>query len=98
MKNKELLNLKNIGKATLKDLELLGITTIEQLKVKDPSLLYQEIQVITGTRHDPCVWDVFAAIIHEAATGEGLPWWHFSTIRKSKMITDESFASLFKKQ
>lgn len=78
----ELLNLKNVGPATYKDLQLLGINTLEELKQETPDRLYQELQKLTGTKQDPCVWDVFAAIIHEAQTGEKLPWWHFTPIRK----------------
>lgn len=81
--SKELLSLKNVGKATLRDLQLLGITTLDQLKEQNPDYLYAELQRMTGTKHDPCVWDVFAAIIHQAKTGEALPWWHWSAIRKS---------------
>ena len=80
--NAELRTLKNVGKATEQGLTLLGITTIEQLKHQDPDDLYEPIQKITGTKHDSCVWDVFAAIIHEAKTGEKLSWWHFSNIKK----------------
>lgn len=82
--NKELLTLKNVGKATMHDLELLGITTINQLKKQGPDDLYDKLQKITKTRHDICVLDVFHAIIHEAKTGEKLPWWHFSRIRKNR--------------
>lgn len=84
--HKELRALKNVGKATEQDLTLLGITNIEQLKHQTPDELYERIQIITGTKHDPCVWDVFAAIIHEAKTGEKLSWWHFSKLRKEKMM------------
>lgn len=80
----ELLTLMNVGKATLGDLHLLGIETINQLKNKNPDELYEKLQQITGKYQDPCVWDVFAAIIHEAQTGEKLPWWHWSAIRKNK--------------
>lgn len=82
-KENELLKLMNVGKATLKDLQNLGIENIEQLKRETPDDLYQKLQEITGTKQDPCVWDVFAAIIHEAKTGEKLPWWHWSKIRKA---------------
>ncbi len=78
----ELLGLMNVGQATLKDLHMLGIEKIEQLKAETPDYLYQKLQKITKTKQDPCVWDVFAAIIHEAKTGEKLPWWHWSKIRK----------------
>lgn len=78
----ELLSLKNVGKATLKDLEILGISSIQQLSTADPDELYARLQALTGQKHDPCVWDVFAAIIHEAKTGEKTPWWEWTKIRK----------------
>ena len=76
----------NVGPATLKDLELLGIKSISQLKKQMPDDLYERLQKITKTKQDPCVLDVFAAIIHEAKTGKKLPWWHWSKIRKNKGI------------
>jgi nucleotidyltransferase/DNA polymerase involved in DNA repair len=75
VKKHELYSLKNVGDATFKDLGLLGITSSKQLAQASPDDLYQEIQDITGAKHDPCVWDVFAAIIHEAKTGEKTSWW-----------------------
>jgi hypothetical protein len=86
-KNKSALSaLRNVGPATLKDLELLGITTIKQLAKAEPDELYERLQQITGQRHDPCVWDVFAAIIHEARTGEKTNWYEWSEIRKKILI------------
>jgi hypothetical protein len=83
-KNKhELLSLMNIGPATFRDLQLLGITNIDQLKNQKPDNLYKKLQQLTGAKHDPCMLDVFAAIIHEGQTGEKLPWWQLSKIRKS---------------
>lgn len=76
--------LANVGKATRKDLALLSIHTVEQLAQCDPDDLYKRLCTITQTRHDPCVWDVFAAIIHEAQTGIPSPWWAWTKIRKSE--------------
>ena len=84
MKKSPLLSLRNVGQATLKDLELLGITTIEQLAQEDPSELYERLQRITKQRHDPCVWDTFAAIVHEAKTGEKTKWYEWTPVRKGK--------------
>jgi len=85
MKN-ELLSLMNVGKAGLEDLTILGITNIKQLSHENPDELYERLQKITGKKHDPCVWDVFAAIIHEAKTGEKTPWWDWTKVRKTKNI------------
>lgn len=80
----ELHSLKNVGKATLQDLKILGISTIDQLNKADPDELFQQLQILTGQKHDPCVWDVFTAIIHEAKTGEKTPWWEWTKVRRSK--------------
>lgn len=79
---KKLTDLKNVGTATLADLNLLEIHTVEQLSQQDPTKLFQELERRTQKRHDPCVWDVFAAIIHEAATGERTNWWEWTCERK----------------
>ena len=74
--------LRNIGPAARADLAILGITHIEQLAASDPYRLYTLLQIKTGRKHDPCVWDVFAAAIHEARTGEAREWWAFTQERK----------------
>lgn len=79
---KNLSDLKNVGKATLKDLSILNIDTIEKLAHQDPTTLFHELERRTKKRQDPCVWDVFAAIIHEASTGEPTNWWHWTNRRK----------------
>ncbi len=83
----ELLSLMNVGPATAKDLEILGIKTIQQLSQTNPDELYSRLQQVTGHTHDPCVWDVFAAIIHEAKTGEKTSWWQWTSLRKNIKAT-----------
>jgi hypothetical protein len=80
----ELRSLCNVGPAIQKDLELLGITTIARLAQAHPDELYERLCKLTGVRQDPCVWDVFAAIIHEAQTGEKTPWWNWTQVRKKR--------------
>jgi Pathogenicity locus len=80
---KQLSDLKNVGKATLKDLNLLNIHTVEELANKDPTVLFHELERRTQSRQDLCVWDVFAAIIHEAAGGEPTAWWEWTDKRKA---------------
>lgn len=79
---KQLTDLKNVGKATLKDLHLLKIYTVEELATQDPTFLFHELERLTRTRQDPCVWDVFAAIIHEASCEEPTAWWEWTSKRK----------------
>lgn len=83
---KKLKDLRNVGKAFLKDLDILGIQSVEELATQDATQLYHELERRTQKRHDPCVWDVFAAIIHEARTGDPSNWWEWTQERKARKI------------
>ena len=78
----ELLALRNIGPAMRRDFTLLGIRTVRQLARCRAERLHKRLEQLTGQRQDPCVLDTFAAAIHQARTGEALPWWLFSRARK----------------
>ena len=80
----ELFTLKNVGQAIYEDLIKLDIHSIMELAQADPDELYSRLQKITNRKHDPCVWDVFAAIIHEAKTGIKQPWWEWTKVRKNR--------------
>ena len=79
----QLSDLKNVGKATIADLHLLNIHTVAELSNQDPTALFHELERLTQTKQDPCVWDIFAAIIHEASTGEPKVWWEWTSKRKT---------------
>jgi Pathogenicity locus len=87
MPEKELKDLKNVGKATLADLVLLGIDSVKKLASQDATELFHKLAQKTGKRQDPCVWDTFAAIIHEAKTGEPTAWWEWTIQRKALQKT-----------
>ncbi|MCK4934056.1 MAG: Mitomycin resistance protein mcrB [Simkaniaceae bacterium] len=80
---KNLQDLKNVGKATLEDLHLLAIHSVDDLACQDATDLFYRLEAKTQMRQDPCVWDVFAAIIHEAKTGEATVWWKWTPMRKA---------------
>ena len=80
----ELLALANIGPAMRADFKLLGIDTVAQLAKQDPDKLYARLNKLTGRRHDPCVWDTFAAAINQARTGEAKEWWLWTKERKRR--------------
>jgi nucleotidyltransferase/DNA polymerase involved in DNA repair len=50
----ELLSLKNVGKATLSDLQRLGINSIKDLSVQDPKMMFEALAILDGKLHDPC--------------------------------------------
>lgn len=85
----ELNKLANIGPAMLQDFALLGIDSIEQLARQDPDELYLRLQKLTRSDQDPCVWDTFAAAIHEARTGERTRWWDWTPLRKEREMAGQ---------
>jgi hypothetical protein len=87
---KKLQDLKNVGKATLQDLHLLGIYSVSDLSHHDATELFQKLEKVTNKRQDPCVWDVFAAIIHEATIGEPTTWWSWTPKRKALQKSGKS--------
>jgi predicted RecB family nuclease len=80
----ELMNFANVGPAIRADLHALGIDTAAALAKAEPDELYIRLCALTGTRQDPCVWDVFAAVVHEARTGEKTKWWAWTKERKKR--------------
>lgn len=76
--------LSNVGPAMLRDFEVLGIQNQAQLAKQNADALYHRLTELTGWQHDPCVWDVFRAAIHEAQTGEKTKWWAWTPERKAR--------------
>ncbi len=81
----DLFEIPYIGKAMVRDFDLLGIKSISDLRGKSHQDLYDQICQITNSIHDPCVLDTYEMAIHFANTGESLPWWTFSRIRKGEV-------------
>ena len=75
-------DLPNVGKAVAADLRALGICQPSQLKRKDPYALYDRLNRVTGTRHDPCVLDTFIAVVRFVEGGPPRPWWAYTAERK----------------
>lgn len=70
---RELTDLLGVGKATLGDLHLLGITSVKQLARADAAELHARLEELTGTPQNICVLDVFECSIAQAMDPE-LPW------------------------
>lgn len=81
----ELTDLPNIGKAIAGDLRLIGITQPQDLIGKDAYQLHDELCRITFVKHDPCVIDVFLAVIDFMEGGDPVPWWKYTPKRKEKL-------------
>jgi hypothetical protein len=88
MKNKErqLKDLISIGPAMLRDFELLGIRSVQQLAKQDAKKLYDKLGPIARQHQDICVLDTFAAAVAQARNprlpAERCRWWCWSKRRK----------------
>lgn len=74
----------NVGPATARDLMKLGISRLEDAAGRDSDELYYALCAMDGVRHDPCVRDVFAAVVDHANGAEARPWWTFTPARKAR--------------
>ena len=80
---RELTDLPNVGPAIAADLRLLGIETPAQLVGHSPLELYRQLCDVTGTRHDPCVLDVFMSVTRFIAGDPPRSWWAYTAERKA---------------
>ena len=86
---KELCKLPNIGPRMADDLVRLGIRRVEDLARRDADELYESICRLDGVRHDPCVWDTFAAAVDHARGGPPRKWWEYTRVRKERDAGDD---------
>ena len=74
----------NVGPATAEDLLRLGIARQDDLVGRDAQELYETLCRIDGMRHDPCLLDVFTAVVAYAEGGPPTPWWEFTPARMKR--------------
>ena len=73
----------NVGPAIAGDLRLIGLTSPADLVGKDPYELFETLCAMTGTRHDPCVIDVFISAVRYMEGAEPRKWWEYTSERKA---------------
>lgn len=77
----DLQTIPGIGKSIEKDLNILGIYRVKELKNKNPEKLYKELCNKSGTKQDPCILYVFRCAVYFSKTKnkdpELLKWWNW---------------------
>ena len=70
-----------VGKSIARDLRQIGITSIDQLKGKDPEKLYRKLCDFQASPVDRCVLYTFRCAVYYASTSdpdpELLKWWNW---------------------
>jgi hypothetical protein len=74
----------NVGPRVAADLMKLGILRLEDAAGRDGDELYRSLCALDGVRHDPCLRDVFAAVVAHANGEPARPWWAFTPARKAR--------------
>jgi Pathogenicity locus len=78
-------DIPNIGKATEKNLNILGINKPNQLIGRDPYKMYNELCNVANQKYDPCLIDIFISAVKFMEGGSPKKWWEFTEERKIKM-------------
>ena len=72
----------NVGPATVRYLNLVGISTPFELIGQDPIALYSELCSVTEKRFDPCLADVFMSAVKFMEGEPAREWWYYTDLRK----------------
>jgi hypothetical protein len=77
-----LLVLENVGPQVCRRFADVGITTVEQLRDREPIELFEQMEAAAGHPEDPCLLDTLMSAVDQA---NGLParkWWTYTEERK----------------
>jgi predicted RecB family nuclease len=79
-------DLISVGPAIVRDFEMLGIRSVEELAKQEPRRMYRKLEKLTGQHQDICVLDTFEAAVAQARNPrlpvEKCEWWWWSRKRK----------------
>ncbi len=87
---KELKQIPGVGVSIANDLCNIGITSVSQLKGKDPYKLYDQSNQYAGVVQDRCLLYVFKCAVYFAETPvsqrdpEKLKWWNWQDKKQPK--------------
>ena len=81
----DLEDIPNVGPSVASTLRTAGITAPADLVGADPYGLYDDLNRITGVRHDPCLLDTFISAVRFMEGGPPVPWWTYTDERKQTL-------------
>jgi hypothetical protein len=85
---RQLRDLTGVGPAMLKDFELPGVRSVEELARRGGREQYGRLSALAGRRQDACAAEVFQCAVAEALNPrlprERRRWWYGSRRRKAR--------------
>ncbi len=89
MKNRNnvlnLIDIPNVGKATIRYLNIVGVNAPFDLIGQNPYSMFEELCKITGKQFDPCLADVFVSAVKYMEGAPERKWWYYTDERKKKL-------------
>lgn len=82
---KELMIIPGVGKSIAEDLTDIGISSVSDLKRKNPEKLYEQSNKFVGVVQDRCLLYVFRCAVYFAEGGresKKLKWWNWKDSKK----------------
>ena len=77
----ELQSIPSIGPSLVRDLRVLGVRRVADLKRRNPERMYAQLNRLRGQRQDPCVLYTFRCAVYYARTPRPAPrllkWWNW---------------------
>ena len=75
----------NVGSATIRYLNILGIKKPLELIGQNPYLMHRDLCEITRKHVDPCLIDVFISAVKYMEGEPPHKWWHYTNERKQTL-------------
>jgi len=80
----------NVGPATVRHLNILGINKPFELIGQNPYSMFKELCKIVGENLDPCLADVFISAVKFMEGAPPQKWWHYTEERKKTLSKERS--------
>lgn len=84
-------SIPNVGPATIRYLDILGITKPLELIGQNPYSMHRNLCEITKKNCDPCLIDVFISAVKYMEGDPPQKWWHYTKGRKRKLSQKRSY-------
>ena len=84
----DLREIPNVGPATIKWLNVVGIYKPSELIGQNPYSMFQKLSKITGRQFDPCLADVFISAVRFMEGASPKKWWEYTRERKAELATN----------
>ena len=92
MKNRtdidNLYDIPNVGPATIKYLNILGINRPFELIGLNPYSMFRELCKVSGKQFDPCLADVFISAVKYMEGEPAQKWWYY-TVERKRILNQE---------